>query len=264
MPALDHISSCLLVTEDDVQAALGSSAAARGLIERMASVARPNQGAARILAVLARFDGLDWLDGRLRVEVGGDAEVCVIDVLTQLGGGFSERVWPTVAVAVPLEELRRAVKMQPRFILPLKLKHDRRNRLVLTTATDQRSSSLPPPIIEVGDVALVWGQRPASEIIALPELPPIDLRLPPLDQLLAPSMSVQGMQEAPAQQPPAAQPRGDRPPVRRPAPRPTPATGPAGQGKSKGHPAASRPKAAAADPAFVDQEAATLRIKRKG
>ncbi|MBI5537942.1 MAG: hypothetical protein HY898_34790 [Deltaproteobacteria bacterium] len=177
MPALDHITSCLIVSDADVKASMGCKADSRALIEKMASVARPNQGGARILAVLAKLDGQDWLDGRLRVEIGGDSEVCVLDVLTQLGGGFAERVWPTIAVPVSLDEIRRAVKMQPKFILPLLLKHDRPTRLVLTAASDQRSSSLPPPIIHVGDAAITWGQRPPGSI-PTPLVPKIEMAPP--------------------------------------------------------------------------------------
>lgn len=177
MPGFNHITSCLMLTEQDIAEAKVSRDSVRALLMQMASVARPNQGAARLVTVIAHMASSDWIDGALRVEIGGDAEVCAIDVLNELAGGFCERLWPPIAVAVPLDEIRRAIRLHPEFVAPLRVKHDRASRIVLAIEADQRFSSMPPARIEVGDAAVLWGQRPPSiHPPASPPLPRIDVK----------------------------------------------------------------------------------------
>ncbi len=231
-PGFDHIDTCLAVRDEDLLRAATSSADARALIERMASVARPNQGAARILSVLSRVATSEWIEGDMRVEVGGDADVTVIDVMIELAGGFCERLWPRLAVHVPLDELRRAVKMQPKFIEPLRLKHDRPSRLVLAVAADLRFSSLPPPSIEVGEEAWPWGQRsPKPEELAAAGRSPATLDIPPAPR--APMNTAIGIGPAPPSRPRPAAPEQARS-VRRPPPPPVPKKKPSKKPPSKG------------------------------
>jgi hypothetical protein len=233
MSDLSHITSCLDVTSDDLNAARASRSAARALVERMAHVARPNQGAAKILHVIATIAECDWFEGGLRVEIGGDPDMCVLDVLGELAVGFSERVFPSIVVGVPLDEIRRAVHLQPRFILPLKLKHDRPSRLVFSAEAESRFSTMPPPEIKVGDEAVTWGRRtrppalaPASPRgkqppVAHGKQPPPP---PPEKQPAAPPKS-----KVPPKPAPTAP---VRPAVPRPAPRPAPSPKP--EPKNKG------------------------------
>ena len=168
MAGFDHITSCLALRDEDISQACRSRAESRALLEQLASVAKPNQGAAKILSVIAAVASADWLEGDMRVEVGGDADESVIDVLSELAGGCSERVWPALSVRVGLAEFQRAVRVQPKFVLPLKLKHDRPTRLILAVTADQRFSSLPPPNIAVGD-------EPAPRPAKMPSPPPVPM-----------------------------------------------------------------------------------------
>jgi len=179
MPGFDHLTSCLMLTEQDIAEAKVSRDSVRALLLQMAAVARPNQGAARLVTVIAHMASSDWIDGALRVEIGGNAETCTIDVLTELAGGFCERLWPAFNVAVPLDEVRRAIRLHPEFVAPLRVKHDRASKVVLAIAADQRFSSMPPARIEVGDAAILWGERPPS-VHPPPSapLPSIDLETP--------------------------------------------------------------------------------------
>lgn len=174
MSGFDHLTSCLMLTEQDIAEAKSSRDSVRALLLRMASVARPNQGAARLVTVIAHMASADWIDGALRVEIGGDAQSCSIDVLTELAGGFCERLWPPITAAVPLDELRRAIRLHPEFVAPLRIKHDRSSKVVLAIEADQRFSSMPPARIEVGDAAIPWGVR-------VPSVPP-SAPLPVIDQ----------------------------------------------------------------------------------
>ncbi len=152
-----HITRCSDVCNEDVDSAKSSRQLARALVERMTQVAAPDQGASNIVAVLSHIAQADWFDGGMRIEIGGDADVCVVDVLSELGVGFSERVWPTMAIRVPIQEFRQAVRQLPSIFLPLKLKHDRPNRIILTVKAEERFSSMPPPVLKVGDADMVWG-----------------------------------------------------------------------------------------------------------
>lgn len=154
MADFDHITRCMDLSDADLAAAKSSRAAAQSLIMRMAQVAEPSAGAAKILLIFAYVAQADWFEGGLRLEMGGDHELTVIDVLSELGAGYSERVFPTFLLKASLEEFRRAIRLQPKFILPLKLKHDRQCKIVLAVRPDERFSSFPPPVIEVSTLEI--------------------------------------------------------------------------------------------------------------
>ena len=103
MSDLARIKRCLDISADDIAAAVTSRDGVRALLQHASSVSRPDEGGARVLIVFARMaEGSgDWLDGPLRVEVGGDDEVCVIETFMEIGGGLRERVFPPMTMNGP-------------------------------------------------------------------------------------------------------------------------------------------------------------------
>jgi hypothetical protein len=148
MTKFAHIGRCVDLSEADIAAATGDRASLRALLQRMAEVARPGEGAAKVLLVFARMasTACDWLDGDLSVELVGDATTTIVDLLTDLGGGLRERVVPSAVLAVPLKELTLAVDRMPQVILPLSILSRTERRIVLGATASIRRSSLPAPL----------------------------------------------------------------------------------------------------------------------
>jgi hypothetical protein len=157
MGPFEHIKRCISLTDADVEQAAVSRDAARALLNHMAEVARPNEGAPKILLIFARMatTACDWLDGDLRVELVGDGEISVIESLTELGGGLRERALPSFAVGVPLAEFVRAVERVPRLIEPLHVKTRTDRRLVLVSSKERAGRSLPPPPVTIAEEHLI-------------------------------------------------------------------------------------------------------------
>jgi hypothetical protein len=158
MSGYGRITRCLELTDADMDAALGSSGETRDLIKHLVSIARPNDGAPKILLLFARMaaGSCDWLDGGLRVEVSGDERASVIDVMTELGAGMRERLLPTFTLKVPVSEFARSLERFPHMVQPLAVHVEGAGRLVLTTLLEA-----PPPSVR--------GDAPAS---TRPTLPP--------------------------------------------------------------------------------------------
>ena len=62
---------CVDLTEDDIDDGLKSVASMRALLEHMARIARPDEGAAKILVAISRIatTACEWLEGKLHVAV---------------------------------------------------------------------------------------------------------------------------------------------------------------------------------------------------
>jgi hypothetical protein len=96
-----------------------------------------------LFARLATVAGA-WLDGNLRIDLTAGAGSTGVDVLTTLGFGIAERVFPRFRFAVPLAEFEGAIARVPPMIWPLKL--EKREVCITLTATKSvRMSTRPPP-----------------------------------------------------------------------------------------------------------------------
>lgn len=135
---------CVDLTEDHIDEALESVQSMRTLLEHMAHIAKPNEGAAKILVAISRIatTACEWLEGTLHVEVDELKGTSEIKVMTDLGGGFRELMFPRILVGVEYEELVRAVKTAPRLITPLKYRV-RGGRMTLKR--DLPGTVAPPP-----------------------------------------------------------------------------------------------------------------------
>ena len=176
--SLAHIKRCLEITEKDIAAAVETREACKVLLDHISRIAGANQGAPKLLLVLARMatTACDWVDGELRIEIVGDGEVTVVELKSELGGGMRERVLPSFSLNVPLAEFTRAVERVPHMIEPLTTKVASPRRVVFTASQDVRKSTIPPPPVEIGKSSLYEppsGSRlpSASSVPAAPPAP---------------------------------------------------------------------------------------------
>ena len=123
------IHSCSEVTDEDIEIALEPQRSpatptpkerAVALLGKMAEVARPGDGAAKILVVLSRIAASGWIDGVLEVRVRPDplANGVVIDARVDDGQNVS-RLVRMLRVAAPFEEFDASVSLSAKRLLPL-------------------------------------------------------------------------------------------------------------------------------------------------
>lgn len=120
-------STCFEVDQDLIETALApahslADPAPRdkifALIERMARVARPRQGAARMLTVFARLAECDWLEGELEILLCDLGEATGINVMLHDGLSFV-RLHAPIQVGVPFIEFATAFERDPLAVSPL-------------------------------------------------------------------------------------------------------------------------------------------------
>jgi hypothetical protein len=156
---------------DEAVASVGSL---KTLVARIAEVAQPEQGWARLLKVVARAAQASWLEGDLQVEFAGDDHRTQIEFHSVLGIGIRERLFSPCSLLVPIDEFQRAVVLTPDVIAPLRA-HQGVGRLTLAAGQRVRSNDVPD--FELEEKAKGDGER----ITAPP--PPLEIADPddPLD-----------------------------------------------------------------------------------
>lgn len=165
-------SRVLDLTEAHVAAALASPDAMRALLEHLARIARPGEGAAKIFVPLARMatTACDFVDDDLAVELtaaGGETQLVVA---TDLGGGMRELLFPRITLGVPIDELADAIALAPQLVYPLRATvGDGKIRL---TCEAELVRSLAPPAFEIAEECLRRSLSP--ELRA--SLPPVAVK----------------------------------------------------------------------------------------
>lgn len=156
------------LTEAHVAEACESSEMMENLLVRFAEVAAPGDGAERIFQILARLAfSCDWLEGDARIEIWGSApKVTSVSCLIAIGGGFREKLFGDVRLAIAFEDLLAALRANPGLATPLVVK-DQGRRLVLTATSDARTTSMPPPLVGVDASCLYEAPVPAAPRTAL-------------------------------------------------------------------------------------------------
>lgn len=158
MVDLSSIQRCADLSQRDVEAASGTRDDLRALLDHLASVSRPKEGAGRVLLVfreLARGT-CDWMEGELRLElIAYEDDQTLVEALADLGGGMRERVFPPFVLRAPLAEFRQAFKKAADVLEPLTLKADQVGRLV-AIGTGQAVPTQMPPAVDI-DAASVYG-----------------------------------------------------------------------------------------------------------
>lgn len=197
MSEYSHIKRCLELGERDIASAVESRDACKDLLDHLASISKPNDGAPKILLVFARMatTACEWIEGELRIEVVGDGEVSVVELMSELGGGLRERVLPSFGLNVPLIEFTRAVDRVPHMIAPLTTKTKTARRVVFTATEETRKTSMPPPMVEIGEDSLFI-------VPGTPKVPMVGGRMPgvatPMKGLKAVTKVGPGAPKAPA------------------------------------------------------------------
>jgi hypothetical protein len=145
---LAPIVRCLDLQERHIVAAIVDRAGTKALLVHLAEVSAPDTGGAKALLVFARMATTDcnWLDGDLLVELVEASEGTRIEVVTDLGGGLRERVFPSLHFQVPLIEFARAVARVSHMIAPLRIRAKSAQSLLLGASQAARRTSMPPPI----------------------------------------------------------------------------------------------------------------------
>ena len=175
---LAELSSCSDLTSEVAKQAAGSSVEMRKLLKRVSEIAKPGEGCPKVLMVLARLVGQEWVEGDLRVEVSGDDKETNITIMSEHGFGIRERLLPLTRFEVPLDEFERALELAPHMMLPLRIT-DEPGKMVLTplAVPEDRVKTVPPPEVAVDSASLGDGERttappPADELQVVDEAEP--------------------------------------------------------------------------------------------
>ncbi|HEY8076831.1 MAG TPA: hypothetical protein VIF62_22045 [Labilithrix sp.] len=179
MGEITSLSSCSQLSGELARDAAQSHASMRDLLARFAEIAKPGEGAPKIIVALARLCEQSWYDGRLRVEISGDDARTTIEILAELGVGIVERLLPLTRLEVAFDEFVRAIDLAPELMLPLRAT-DYENKLVLTPLlTPEESAAAALPEIELDDRSLGDGERktappPPDAVSEPPPTPTVD------------------------------------------------------------------------------------------
>lgn len=140
------LKRCVDVTDEQIAAALVSREATGALLATMASIARPNEGAAKMLLVLARAakEKCAWLGGPLLVQIAPVGDKTEIRVANDKGGGVLVAVFAKLLVGVPFAEIERSLRAAPKVVEPLRVYHQE-GRIVL--APNKRASMHSMPAV---------------------------------------------------------------------------------------------------------------------
>jgi len=117
---LDSLASCAELTPEHAEEAARSSASLRVLLAWASKIARPGEGAPKVLMVLARLVSAEWFEGSPFVEIRGDDATTTISIFADHGMGIRERVVPLTRLGVGFDEFARAVRLAPRMVAPFR------------------------------------------------------------------------------------------------------------------------------------------------
>lgn len=156
MNPFSHVQRCHQLTDGDLSVAMQSRDTCRALLEHLAAISKPNDGGAKLLILFARLatSECSWIDGDMRIEMVGDGEVSVVEIMTELGGGMRERLFPPFVMNVPLAEFSRAVERVPHMTDPLAIHSKTEHRVVFTVDAEARRSTSPPPSVRIAEDSL--------------------------------------------------------------------------------------------------------------
>lgn len=186
---LAHIARCLDLNETDIVRAIAARDRTKAVLAHLAALSAPNTGVAKVLLVFARMatTACDWIDGDLAIELVALGDATQVDVVTELGGGLRERVFPPLLFQAPLEEFARAIERVSRMIRPLRIGAKSPQRIALGASEVTRRTTLPPPPIEISSDSLFLRHGSpavpqAKEDEANPASLPLVLAAPPAAQ----------------------------------------------------------------------------------
>ncbi len=115
---LDALTSCAELTAEHADEAASSPASLRALLAWASEIARPGEGAPKVLMAIARLVSAEWFEGAPYVEIRGDDSTAALSVFADHGIGIRERVVPEARLRVPADEFVRAVRLAPQLVAP--------------------------------------------------------------------------------------------------------------------------------------------------
>lgn len=116
--SLDALTSCAELTNEHAEHAVRSAESFRAFIAWAAAVARPGDGAPKVLMAIARLIGKSWVEGTPKVEIRAEQTTTTLSVFAEHGAGIRERIVPIARLHVPFAELTQAIRLAPQLILP--------------------------------------------------------------------------------------------------------------------------------------------------
>ncbi len=143
------LKRCFDLTDEDIADALVSREATSELLAELVRVARPDDGAPKILIVFARAARAKcpWLGGPLLVQLAPIEHNTEIRVAADKGGGVLVGVFQKILVPVPFAEFERGLRVAQRVVDPLRV-YPQDGKLVL--APNRRlSTHRMPAILEI-------------------------------------------------------------------------------------------------------------------
>lgn len=120
MMRFDSLASCAELTTAHADEAARSSSSLRALLAWASEIARPGEGAPKLLMAVARLTDAEWFEGTPFVEIRGDDATTTLSIFADHGMGIRERVVPLTRLAVGFDEFARAVRLAPRLVAPFR------------------------------------------------------------------------------------------------------------------------------------------------
>lgn len=143
------------------------------LIERMASVARPRQGAARLLVVLAAVARASWLEGALEVWLRPLGDLTELELLLHDGLSYT-RLCAPLLVAAPFKEFETSVARAAALLSPLEVAEGAPSGEIRLHAPDESA----PPSTHEALKSDSFAPLPSEELEPKPTLRIPAMRIP--------------------------------------------------------------------------------------
>ena len=167
----DLPTRCADLDGKQVMRALRSPEAMRELLEHMANVAAPREGATKILVPLCQMGSkrCRWIDGALSIEIV-DLEGSRTKILAgvDIGGGARELLFPKLVLEVPWQEFASAVEHAPRLVEPMTSRVKKRS--ILLAADAETIATVAPPSFAIAEDSWRRSLPPAVRLSLGPPL----------------------------------------------------------------------------------------------
>lgn len=152
-----------------MEAACASRRSFHDLLAKLAEVSAPSAGCASILMAFGRLASAacDWVDGDLAIELLDVDDATEIRIMTELGGGMREALFPPLRVRAPLKELTAALDDRPSLVGALRVHRRSWKRVTLDATEGVRRLTTPPRISEA---SLLASRPPPSTSAAANEV----------------------------------------------------------------------------------------------
>lgn len=168
----EELKSCAELTNAHAEQAVSSGEAFRAFFAWAARVARPGEGAPKVLMAISRLLRAEWIEGWPRSEIRGDDTATTVSVVADMGMGIREKVVPDLLLPVPFEEFVRAVKLAPQLLGPMRVRHEEDALFLSPIPAADESAPGSAEAIRIDDRSLLAQERPTVTSLALADRGP--------------------------------------------------------------------------------------------